>query len=509
MAFPVVTVAGNGFLKSSVRFQIKGVAYIGDSSGSSIIDTLADSNADQCAIDAPLIKELGANTISVHYVDPTQGHDKCMQSFQDNEIYVIANMATQRDYSDTDMSGLDPSSNLGNSTWQTSVFNQYAAVLDSMASYENLLGLIVGNEVVDKSTQVDLAPFLKAAVRDMKAYAVARQYRTIPIGYFTSDDDNWAQQMADYLVCGGNTSEAIDFLGFNDYSWCGQSSMNNSDYGQLTSDLEDIGVPLFFSEDGCTSVQPRTFDDQAAIFGSNMSDVWSGAIIYEWRKQSGSESEFGIVSYTTSAPSTPTLLSDYSALSSQWASVTMADNAPSTLPTPSCPASTGSFWPVDPSAALPTIAGLNFANIKPASASSTATSSGAGTSTITSTSTNTGSPNLATSDSGLSTGAKAGIGVGVACGVILVLSVLFWVLYRRRRPNSKLESSSAPISAGPVPELPATKTWRHPPSELPAGEDGQAQELDSVAVHEVGNEAHRPEGEEVKRPSSRDRTVYK
>lgn len=153
------------------------VAYIGDRSGSSIIDTLADSNAEQCAIDAPLIKVLGANTISVHYIDPRQSHDKCMQSFWDNDIYVIANIARQRDYSDVDMSGLDPSSNLvcaceytyigtdsfrfggltdftvqGNSTWQTTVFNQYAAVLDSMASYQNLLGLIVGNEIVDKCT---------------------------------------------------------------------------------------------------------------------------------------------------------------------------------------------------------------------------------------------------------------------------------------------------------------------------------------------------------------------
>uniref|UniRef100_A0A093XQP2 1,3-beta-glucanosyltransferase n=1 Tax=Talaromyces marneffei PM1 TaxID=1077442 RepID=A0A093XQP2_TALMA len=122
-------------------------------------------------------------------------------------------MTTQRDYSDVDVSGLDPGSNLvsaceqqslsftvaidfsvrkGNSTWQTSVFNQYAAVLNSMALYDNLLGLNVGNEIVDQS----------------------RQYRTIPMGYFTNDD-NWAQPMADYLVCGGDKSEAIDFLGVN------------------------------------------------------------------------------------------------------------------------------------------------------------------------------------------------------------------------------------------------------------------------------------------------------
>ncbi|EED21756.1 hypothetical protein TSTA_089950 [Talaromyces stipitatus ATCC 10500] len=143
------------------------VAYIGDNSASNI-DTLTNSNAHQCAIDAPIIKELGANAISVHYIDPAQSHDKCMQAFQDNEIYIIA-------------------------TWQ-------------------------GSEIIlmGTSNQADLTPFLKGAVRDMKAYVVARQYRNIPIGYYTSDDDNWAQQMADYLVCGGSKSEAIDFLGVND-----------------------------------------------------------------------------------------------------------------------------------------------------------------------------------------------------------------------------------------------------------------------------------------------------
>lgn len=191
--------------------------------------------------------------------------------------------------------------------------------------------------------------------------------------------------------------------------------------------------------------------------------------------------------------------------------MTAADNAPSTLPTPSCPASTGSFWPVDPGAALPTIAGLDFANIKPASASVAATSTGTGTGTNTSKNTNTSSPNHTTSKSALSTGAKAGIGVGVACGVILALSVLFWFLYRRRLHNNQpadanQESSSAPTSAGPVPELPATRTWRHPPSELPVeGGGGQAQELDSVAIHEAGYGANKPEGEEM----SREKTVYK
>jgi hypothetical protein len=145
---------------------------------------------------------------------------------------------------------------------------------------------------------------------------------------------------------------------------------------------------------------------------------------------------------------------------------------------------------------LATIAGLNFANIKPASASSTATSTGTGTSA----STNTSSPDLTTSYSGLSTGAKAGIGVDVACGVMLALSVLFWVSYWRQRQNNQTEninhkSSSGRISVGPVPELPAT--------------EGQTQELDSVAIHEAGYEANKPEGGGVQEPLNRDKTVYK
>lgn len=103
--------------------------------------------------------------------------------------------------------------------------------------------------------------------------------------------------------------------------------------------------------------------------------------------------------------------------------------------------------------------------------------------------------------------------MGVACDVILALSVMFWFLCRPRRQNSQTEninqeSSSAPISAGPVPELPTTKTWRHPPSELPAGK-GQTQELDSVAIHEAGYEANKQEGGGAKELPSRGKSVYK
>lgn len=198
---------------------------------------------------------------------------------------------------------------------------------------------------------------------------------------------------------------------------------------------------------------------------------------------------YGLVSYTTSGVSTPTPLSDYDYLSSQWASASYNTDAPSTVPTPSCPASTGSYWPVDPSAALPTIAGLDFATVRPAGASATPTSTSTGS---------TGSSSPTRSGSGLSSGAKAGIGVGIALGVILVLSVLFWFLFARRRKNKGEENT--PPETAPESEMPATANWNQtaapselaaPPSELACPET-RAQELDSAAIHEADNGGTRP-----------------
>lgn len=72
-----------------------------------------------------MLKELGANTVSVHYIDATQGHDKCMQTLADNGIYVIADMAIQRDYAVMNMTGMDTSSNIVGveiSGWSFSAF---------------------------------------------------------------------------------------------------------------------------------------------------------------------------------------------------------------------------------------------------------------------------------------------------------------------------------------------------------------------------------------------------
>jgi hypothetical protein len=63
-----------------------GVAY------GNIRDTNMLTNAQQCEIDAGLMKTLGVNVIHVYTVDPTLNHTDCMKIFEDAGIYLILDL---------------------------------------------------------------------------------------------------------------------------------------------------------------------------------------------------------------------------------------------------------------------------------------------------------------------------------------------------------------------------------------------------------------------------------
>lgn len=66
------------------------------------------------------------------------------------------------------------------------------------------------------------APFIKAAARDLKAYRDSKGYRTIPVGYSAADIAELRPMLQDYLTCGGNVSDNVDFFSLNSYEWCGE-----------------------------------------------------------------------------------------------------------------------------------------------------------------------------------------------------------------------------------------------------------------------------------------------
>ncbi|KAI0479183.1 glycoside hydrolase family 72 protein [Xylariaceae sp. FL0804] len=380
MALPTVTATGGKFFTSDGdQFYIKGIAYqLTDD------DPLIDS--EQCSRDAKLMKEVGANTIRVYHVDASADHTGCMSAFEAAGIYAMVDMDTF----DTYILPNDP-------WWNQTQLDAYSAVMDEFQQYDNTLGLFVGNEIIAKDNQSLAAPFIKSASRDLKAYRNSKGYREIPVGYSAADIAELRPYLQNYLTCGGNASENIDFFGLNSYEWCGSSNYQTSGYSNLESEAENFPVPIFFSETGCNTPAPRTFEDQAAIFGSNMVNDWSGAIIYEWVQVANN---YGLVSYGPtvaatatganvdggfSVAGTPTPISpDFPNLSSQWATLSPTGVAKSAYATTSvstraCPASTSGGWLVDGNVAVPTLGATLGSSSYSSVASATGTAATAST----------------------------------------------------------------------------------------------------------------------------------
>lgn len=233
--------------------------------------------------------------------------------------------------------------------------------------------------------------------------------------------------LQNYLACGSNTSESLDFFGLNAYEWCGRSSYTTSGYSMLVKNATDYNIPIFLSETGCNTNRPRDFADQTAIFNTEMADTWSGSIVYEWIEEANN---YGLISYgpkvdpTVSTEAldgfprsgTPTPISpDFSNLKSQWATLTPSgvkesEYTPSNTP-PECPAMTSSVWDVDGKSPLPTV-GQSYAM---ASTTGTATA----TATV-------GSASPTASNRGSASGGNevAGMTIGLAA---VMLGFVWWL----------------------------------------------------------------------------------
>lgn len=224
------------------------------------------------------------NTIHVYAIDPTESHDACMNAFADANIYVLADLSAPVDGAFID--GHSP-------TWNVEQYARYTSVIDALQGYTNTLGFFAGNEVFNHTGDTNAAPFVKAAVRDMREYINTKGYRALGVGYAMNHDPSIFNPASRFFDC-GSQADVVDFLGLNIYSWCGDSTYTESGYQTLTTHFESYAVPSFFAEYGCNAIEPRPFTEVQTLYGTRMSKVFSGGIAYEYFQESN---DFGMCIY--------------------------------------------------------------------------------------------------------------------------------------------------------------------------------------------------------------------
>jgi 1,3-beta-glucanosyltransferase GAS1 len=238
---------------------------------------LADPSG--CARDIPYFQKLGINTITTNIVSPFNDFYECMTQLDAAGIYVLAYLSTR--HSEYVINSTTP-------LWTTDMFDQYAGVIDVLQGYTNLLGFMLGDHIIGSAGDGDYssAAFVKGAVRDLKSYMKSQDYRNIGIGYSLSDNATSLGSISSYLNCGEKNTIA-DFLGLDDFSWCGATpSFQSSDYNNLINTFVDFSVPTFLSQFGCTADLPRKFAEVSAIYSPNMTEVFSGGLAYEYIEES-------------------------------------------------------------------------------------------------------------------------------------------------------------------------------------------------------------------------------
>lgn len=330
---PAIEVVGNKFFfaNNGSQFYIRGVAYQADTANATDNESINDPLADysKCSRDIPYLQQLNTNVIRVYAINTTLNHDQCMNALNDAGIYVIADLSAPKESIDR----LSPS-------WDLGLYERYTSVVDEFAKYPNVMGFFAGNEVTNNNTNTDASPFVKAAIRDMKSYIKEKNYRTIPVGYSSNDDSDTRVPMADYFAC-GDSDEKADFYGINMYEWCGAKTFQSSGFADRTKDFANLSIPIFFSEYGCNEVQPRKFTEVQALYGENMTDVWSGGIVYMYFEE---DNNYGLVSIDSNDVKT---LDDFGYYSSEIHSISPTSvNSASYTPTSTslaCPA-TNTNW---------------------------------------------------------------------------------------------------------------------------------------------------------------------
>jgi hypothetical protein len=319
------------------RFFIKGISYQEAGTTTAVTDggfpeptdfTDPLSVGSACIRDVPFLQQLTVNAVRVYSVDSRLNHDNCMAALEAAGIYTIIDLSLP----------VNGSINRASPAWSTNLLGLYTQTIDAFSKYNNVLAYNIGNEIVTKVPETNTGPFIKAAARDIKAYLKSKGSSAL-VGYASTDGSGWRDPLAAYLSCGSEDT-SLDLYGLNNYRWCGDSTFAAS-YAETETAFKNYNIPAYFSEYGCNTSPPRVWTEVAALFGPQMTDVWSGGLAFSYFP---TVDNFGLV---TIDGNTVTPSSEFQALKTQLSAVTFAttpsQSAAGATQYPTCAAPNANF----------------------------------------------------------------------------------------------------------------------------------------------------------------------
>jgi len=322
--------------KTGNKFQIVGMAYQpGGSAGykpEQGIDPLSDPEV--CLRDAALMQLLGMNTIRVYNLDPKLNHDECVSIFNAGGMYMLIDVNSPK-------VGEALTSEKVWESYYASYLERTFAIVEAFKDYPNTLAFFSGNEVIDKPENGEsVPPYIRSVTRDLKNYVKNHAKRPIPVGYSAADVRKILYDSWNYLQCAMDGDDddmsKADLFALNSYSWCGESTFKESGFDTLVDGFKNTSVPVFFSEYGCNTPSPRVWGEVHSIYGPDMTDVFSGGVVYEYTQE---KNNYGLVEFNDDG--SVSMLEDFTALAEQLGKIdfkAVQSQKPPSGPFPKAPA---------------------------------------------------------------------------------------------------------------------------------------------------------------------------
>ena len=273
-----VTIDGRYFIRDGKRFNIRGIVYqpcrmAGSIARDEDYDPLRDECLDDLHKDIKLFIELGINAIKVYTILPSLSHDAAFEALASSGIYVLVGLSNRHQC----INRLRP-----HESYTTELVNHYLRTVDCVSKYNNVLGMVAANSVIDNAATTVAAEVIRAVIRDIKSHTRQQNQlkgqRILPVGIADGVYPSTSTHSIDYFTA-GDKQEQIDFYSFVKYDRVIEAS---SHWDQVTQRFAQRNTPILVSEYGDNSHRPRQFHEVTSLFSPKVTRVLSGGFVYDF-----------------------------------------------------------------------------------------------------------------------------------------------------------------------------------------------------------------------------------